>query len=122
MSIASVLTEDCRRAVQDPSHANILAHAAWPKVAYISQAFGAPPKPIPKSDGTLRSALKRLDAAQAYLVNCLEGLPNDKLCEPVPTTYGESAANLFLALLQHDIYHGGQISLLRNEFEARSQG
>lgn len=98
----------------------ILGHVAWVKETYIGQAFGSPPEAFLADTGTLESMLMRLDVAQSYLTACLRQMPDEKLPDAVAARYyGGSAANLFLVLAQHDVYHGGQICLIRNEHESR---
>jgi len=99
----------------------ILEHVAYCKIMYLTQAFGTPPAPLPDSDGTLASVLARLDAARAGLIDCLQKLPDEKLSDPVLTQFhGVSAANVFWVLAQHDVCHGSQIDMLRDEFEQRN--
>lgn len=63
----------------------IIEHAAQCKIMYMTQAYGPPPTPVPASDGTLPSALKQLDAAQTYLLACLDSCTDEQLGRPVPT-------------------------------------
>lgn len=100
----------------------IIEHAAQCKIMYMTQAYGPPPTPVPASDGTLPSALKQLDAAQTYLLACLDSCTDEQLGRPVPTKWhGETAANLFWVLAQHDACHGSQIDMLREEFEKQDR-
>ena len=83
---------------------------------YMSQAFAPPTHPLPPMGTSLESTLVYLDAAQRYVLACLESLDEADLGKPVPTTcHGQSAANLFRVLTQHDINHSSQIEVLREE-------
>ncbi len=84
------------------------------KAMYLTQAFGQPPEPFPPAGDTLGSLLAYLDAVQRYQAACLQGLSDEALDQPVPTSgHGESAAHLFWVLAQHDVYHGTQIGMVR---------
>lgn len=98
----------------DQSILDLLRHVAECKAMYMEQAFGAPSEPFGALGDGLRSLLEYLDATQKYLVSCLDKMPDEDLAKPVATQcHGESAANLFWVLAQHDIHHGSQIKLLR---------
>jgi uncharacterized damage-inducible protein DinB len=93
----------------------VLEHVAECKAGYMVQAFGEPDETFPPQGDDLESVLAYLAATQAYLVTCLEGMDEVSLGQPVPTEWhGETAANLFWVMAQHDVDHGSQIVNLRN--------
>lgn len=111
------LTDQAARRKPDCWHQSILdilKHVAKCKMGYMTQAFGPPAKPPGEPGETLESVLAYLEAAQGYLLACLEGLDEADLARPVQTDFhGESAANLFWVLAQHDVAHGSQIDVIR---------
>jgi len=112
------LTEDQACAGSTAWHQSIwkiLEHVADCKVMYAVQAFGEPSEPLPAKGGSLESLLAYLDAAQQYVEHCLERISEEALAKPVPTAcHGESAAHLFWILAQHDVTHGAQIQVIRD--------
>jgi hypothetical protein len=116
------LTDAAARRKPDGWHRSvldILKHVAQCKASYMTQAFGPPPEPLPEVGETPASVLACLDTAQAYVLACLAGIDEADLDKPVPTDFhGESAANLFWVLAQHDVAHGSQIDVLRESIEA----
>lgn len=115
------LTDDIARREIDLSSwtiLKVLQHVAECKAGYMTQAFGEPPQPLPPAGDDLRSVLTCLEAAQRYLMDCLEGMDDADLDRPVPTPWhGETAANLFWVMAQHDVDHGSQIISLRKLVE-----
>jgi uncharacterized damage-inducible protein DinB len=111
------LTDEAARTKPDCWHQSILdilVHVGVCKVGYMTQAFGEPAEALPEIGRTLESVLTYLDAAQALVVACLEAIDEGDLGKPVTTEYhGQSAANLFWVLAQHDVAHGSQIDVLR---------
>jgi uncharacterized damage-inducible protein DinB len=96
----------------------VLQHVAQCKAGYMVEAFGEPPEPFPPSGGDLQSELAYLEATHSYLVACLENIDEADLSKPVPTSWhGETAANLFWVMAQHDVDHGSQIVSLRKLVE-----
>jgi uncharacterized damage-inducible protein DinB len=96
----------------------ILKHVADCKAGYMAEAFGEPPEPFPPVGDDLPSMLAYLQATQDYLVVCLESVEEADLGRPVPTSWhGETAANLFWVMAQHDVDHGSQIVSLRKLVE-----
>jgi uncharacterized damage-inducible protein DinB len=71
------------------------------------------------TDERWKDALQRLDAAQAALIAAVKALPVAKLYEPTndkrsgPLGTGVSYYVLLHGIVQHDVYHAGQISLLK---------
>ena len=93
---------------------SILEHVADCKAMYMEQAFGPPPDPHPEPGGCLVTVLAYLDATQRRVLDCLDGLDDQALARPVSTAcHGETAANLFWVLAQHDVCHGAQITVIR---------
>lgn len=98
----------------DSSILDLLRHVAECKAMYMEQAFGAPAEGFGAPGEELGSVLAYLNATHAYLVACLDKIPDEDLGRSVSTQcHGESAANLFRVLAQHDIHHGSQIKLIR---------
>jgi len=92
----------------------ILKHVADCKAMYAKQAFGEPPEPFPGVGDTLESLLAYLDTTHKYVERCLSEIDEGALAMPVATScHGESAANLFWVLAQHDVAHGAQIEVIR---------
>jgi uncharacterized damage-inducible protein DinB len=66
-----------------------------------------------------QEALTRLDSAHKALVAAIKALPDAKLYEPTndtrsgPLGTGVSYYVLLHGIVQHDVYHAGQISLLK---------
>ena len=82
------------------------------------EAFGEPSSPLPPVGDDLESALAYLEATRTLLVACLENMDEEALREPVPTSWhGETSANLFWVMAQHDVDHGSQIVSLRKLVE-----
>lgn len=108
-AVARIRPETWHRSILD-----ILTHVAECKTMYMIQAFGPPPHPLSAPGDSLQSVLRALDEAHGYLVACLERIDEAELGKPVPTNcHGETAANLFWVLAQHDVSHGSQIGVLR---------
>jgi uncharacterized damage-inducible protein DinB len=92
----------------------IIHHVAICQLMYMKQAFGEPAEPIAEPGETIESLLEYLDVCYHYRLACLERIDEDDLAKPVPTDWhGESAANLFWVMVQHDVNHAGQIMVLR---------
>ncbi|HJN16521.1 MAG TPA: DinB family protein [Armatimonadota bacterium] len=110
-------TEAARRSTDGVWHCpiwSIIDHVARCDLMYMIQAFGDPPKPVAEPGDTIESLLEYLEACHAYRVHCLEQIAEDDLAKPVPTAWhGESAANLFWTMIQHDVSHAGQITVIR---------
>ena len=96
----------------------VLHHVTECKAGYIVEAFGEPSEPFPPVGDDLQSTLAYLEATHKYLVACLENIDEVDLGKPVPTSWhGETAANLFWVMAQHDVDHGSQIVSLRKLVE-----
>ncbi len=78
----------------------------WPEVTDVSET-------------AWREALVSLDAAHERLIAVVRGLPAAQLAMRVgataedPAGTGISRANMLRSLAEHDIYHSGQIALLK---------
>ncbi len=92
----------------------VIHHVAICQLMYMKQAFGEPVEPIPEPGETIESLLEYLDACYRYRLACLERIDEEDLARPVATDWhGETAANLFCVMVQHDVNHAGQIMVLR---------
>jgi uncharacterized damage-inducible protein DinB len=82
-------------------------------------AEGDWPQPGEQSDAMWRQALARLDAAHKDLVAAIRALPESKLHEPTNDARepslgtGVSYYVLLHGIVQHDVYHAGQIAILK---------
>lgn len=93
---------------------DIIDHVARCDYMYMQQAFGEHQDPIPEPGDTIESMMEYLAATHAYRVACIEAIPEEDLVKPVPTPWhGESAANLFWTMIQHDVSHAGQIMVIK---------
>jgi uncharacterized damage-inducible protein DinB len=115
------LTDDVARRETELSSwtiLKVLRHVAQCKAGYMVEAFGEPPEPLPPAGEDLESVLAYLEATQKLLVTCLENMDEADMGKPVPTSWhGETAANLFWVMAQHDVDHGSQIVSLRKLVE-----
>ena len=90
-----------RRRIGDDPVADVPADVDWP----VPNRQHAPTK------ADWDAALAALASERARLLEALGQLSDDALRTP-PPGQGFTRAELLLGLLQHDAYHGGQISLL----------
>ncbi len=100
----------------------VLHMTYWRRVAVDALAGGPldpePPKELnfppvdDDSEEAWEQALAGLEESQARLVTALKGFAEERLNEPVD---GREFTFYFLlhGVIQHDIYHGGQIGLLK---------
>jgi hypothetical protein len=71
------------------------------------------------SEERWQSALTRLEEAHRGLITAIEALPEARLFEPTndprnrPLGAGVSYYVLLHGIVQHDVYHAGQIALLK---------
>lgn len=118
-------------AAQAAKHPLAGAHSIWELVLHIerwaravSEALGGTPMPQPPfaedwpavggtSEKDWQAALAKLDAVQAGLLSAIKGFPEERLREVVPGRHGYDYAFLLYGLVQHNIYHAGQIALLK---------
>lgn len=71
------------------------------------------PKP-----GTWKEAVDGLKASQAALVKAMKNFSEEKLGDIVPSnTLKYTYYTLLHGIIQHDIYHLGQIAILKKQFE-----
>ncbi|GIV02847.1 MAG: hypothetical protein KatS3mg015_1677 [Fimbriimonadales bacterium] len=106
----------------DGSIRSIVYHVTGDKLVQFSQAFGDgsvtwDSLSIAKSD--LTTMLRELEAAHEPLVRTLRSLTQDDLSRKVRTWGGKKMTTLqfFLMLIEHDLYHAGQIRTMRNLLE-----
>lgn len=106
----------------DGSVRDILFHVTGDKMVQFSQAFGDGSvtwDTIRISRSTLEQMLPELHAAQEPLVEALRSQTPETLRQQVRTWGGKrlTARDFFLMLIEHDLYHAGQIRMLRNLYE-----
>jgi len=112
------------------------AHTIWELVLHMTgwknevsrRLFGAPagmpeggdwPEVGEPTEARWRSALDRLETAHRNLMTGIRSLPEDKLFQPTndprdrPLGAGVSYYVLLHGIVQHDVYHAGQIALLK---------
>ena len=71
------------------------------------------------TDARWRAALDGLEAAHKQLIASIKSLPEEKLFEPTndprnrPLGTGVSYYVLLHGIVQHDVYHAGQIAILK---------
>jgi uncharacterized damage-inducible protein DinB len=71
------------------------------------------------TDKRWHEALARLESAHVNLIAAVKALPENKLYEPTndtrsaPLGTGVSYYVLLHGIVQHDVYHGGQIAILK---------
>jgi len=66
----------------------------------------------PPQSGTWAGALEELDQSHAALIEAIGRFPDERLREKVPGR-DFSFWGLLLGVVQHNVYHAGQIGLLR---------
>ena len=97
------------------SIAEIVWHVAWCKLWYCQEAFGLQADLAEPSGYTAK--LRRLDEAQAALVECLDNCTEEALARPVATQFhNESGAHLLTILAIHDVSHGASIRVRKRLF------
>ncbi|MGI8924815.1 MAG: DinB family protein [Fimbriimonadales bacterium] len=94
-----------------------LLNVTGDKLVQIDHAFGDGSldwKKMPLSKSTLAGMLPELDEAHEQVVTTLRGTAD--LNSSVRAWGGKSmrTKDLFLMLIEHDIYHAGQIRYIRN--------
>ena len=73
---------------------------------------------FPEPTGWL-TALKRLEESQAILLQELDQFDDRKLDELMPhDAYTCTFSNLFHGIIHHDLYHLGQIALIKKSFHS----
>ncbi len=106
------------------------AHSIWEIVLHLGAIYGLvlrrtqgdarpltaaedwPPVPAPTAENW-RAAVGRLREQNVALRDALARFSPDRLDEPLAPEPAYSAYTQFIGLTQHDLYHAGQISLLK---------
>jgi hypothetical protein len=106
----------------DGSIADIIYHVAGDKYVQLSQAFGDGSvtwESLSISKGDRVSLVRDLHAANVLEVDALSKITDDDLSRRVKTWGGKllTTEDFFLMLIEHDLYHAGQIRTLRNILE-----
>jgi uncharacterized damage-inducible protein DinB len=106
----------------DGSIRDILYHVTGDKMVQYSQAFGDGSvtwDTLRISRSTLEEMLPELHAAHQPIVEALKSQTSETLAHKVRTWGGKrlTARDFFLMLIEHDLYHAGQIRVLRNLYE-----
>ena len=65
------------------------------------------------SEADWQTALSKLEATHRELLEALKSFPEERLTERVPERDGYDYYFLLHGLTQHDLYHAGQIALLK---------
>lgn len=87
----------------------------------ISGSAGFPPVPSPISEADWADLLKRLREGATALEAAIGAFPVERLDEPL-VRGGSAAFNNFLGHAQHNIYHAGQIRLIRKLASSSTSG
>jgi uncharacterized damage-inducible protein DinB len=124
---------DARQAARTPINGGhsiweIVLHMTGWKTEVAQRVTGAPagdpaggdwPASGDPSDARWRAALEGLEAAHRQLISSIRVLPEGKLFEPTndprnrPLGTGVSYYVLLHGIVQHDVYHAGQIAILK---------
>lgn len=117
------------------------AHSIWELVLHVTawksevrrRVSGAParepeegdwPPPGAQTAERWREALQGLQSAHEQLIATIRGLPEDRLFEPTndprnkPLGTGVTYYELLHGFVQHDVYHSGQIAILKKALGA----
>jgi len=102
----------------------IVMHVGSTKLMYADHAFGSQDltwesletRPWPDGEAPMPAALDWLGNAHARVLHHLERLSDDELSLPRRANWGEDRETrwLFSMLLQHDLYHAGEINHIRS--------
>jgi uncharacterized damage-inducible protein DinB len=103
---------------------SIAVHVGGCKVMYPEYAFGAgrltwesrEVKPWPDGGAPMRETLEWLRQTHAALMEHVSALTDEDLLEPRRANWGEDRETRWLLsmLLQHDVYHAGEINHIRS--------
>ncbi len=122
-SIMDVLDMDPAKATQRLTHGHsiielILHMTTWRKFATSrlqgDHSFEVSDEMNFPFTGTWEEAMSDLQKSQRTLMEAVKSFPEDRLCELVPSnTQKYTYYTLLHGILHHDIYHLGQIALLK---------
>ena len=120
------------KAAQAAKHPIKSAHSIWELVLHIAAWDGAAlrriggstvrlsgaknfPKVKDASETTWRAALAHVRRIHEELVAAVAALPDSRLCELVPGKQGDHYNFYYMlhGVVQHELYHAGQIALLK---------
>lgn len=97
-------------------------HIAAVNYLYWDYAFGPATATFDlEMPGTAHDALQWLAASQVPLSNVLSGLAENALDQLVPTNWGDRwpVSRIFMTLINEQVHHGAEISLLRDLYRNR---
>jgi len=101
-----------------------LLHIAHGNQIYWEHSFGPATRTFLDLDipGTAQAAADELVASQEPVAEALAGTDDAALGAPVPTHFGETwpAGRVFRTLLDEQVHHGAEISLLRDLYRNRA--
>ncbi len=128
--LTDVTAEEAMRRTLPNAHTiwEIVLHSAAWKTAVRRRVEGEPvrlseaadlPPVEGNSDRAWRDALADLDAAHVSLEARVRQLADPDLDRPSPTDKSVSIYATLHGVMQHDIYHAGQISLLKKAIRSR---
>ena len=117
-------------AAQAHAHPITGAHSIWEVVLHLSGTYGivlrrlrgdgAPIRPAedwplvpPATDANWQEAVGALRRVNAELRDAVRAFPAARLDEPLVPDPPYTAYTQFIGITQHDLYHAGQISLLK---------
>ena len=72
-----------------------------------------PPADWPKPSGSWQDAVAELEREQSALIAALRTFPEERLEETITEPKGYTFAVLIQGVIEHNAYHGGQISILK---------
>jgi hypothetical protein len=101
-----------------------VVHVATVNFMYWEYAFGPAKAKFPKLTipGTAKDAIAWLAETQSPLVEALRGLNDEELDENRRTNWGQKwpTRQLFKTLVNEQVHHGAEVSLLRDLYRNRS--
>jgi hypothetical protein len=106
----------------DGTISDIVYHLAGDKLIQINHAFENAEMDwtkVPISKSSMEQMLAELERAHAHVVATLLSLEESRLGDKVRGWGGKSmtALDMFVMLVEHDLYHAGQIRYIRNVAE-----
>lgn len=129
-------------APETPTIDQIARHIAWSKNRFCQQAFGAAmvlEDPAVNDDGDaegvpwefpcgcawgvklrpgIAGAIDLVRESHGVMADCLDGLDEASLGEPLAVRHGDTAFNFFWTMILHDLFHAGQIRTRRTAASA----